>query len=191
MTFISRQLKRVCVQLALMYNSYSLDFDYMNTMMSFEVLGYRLEWTKKLMLPVPMDNSWSLYVVDVEEKTLLVMDPCETSNPQEVMKHKHEDNANIILEGLRRCIHANIAGWYVPSQGWRVLYNVGMHPSCEIDDSYLHVMNYIREFIGLYIYNPLTPNRLHYFRRLIAYEVISMRGNRAELPDFMVEEVPF
>ena len=36
------------VQLALMYNSYSLDFDYTNTMMSFEVLGYMLEWTKKV-----------------------------------------------------------------------------------------------------------------------------------------------
>lgn len=112
--------------LALMYNSYSLDFDYMNKMMSFEVLGYRLEWTKKLMLPVPYMNSWSLYVVDVEEKTLLVMDLCETSKAEEVMKLKHEDNANIVLEGLRRCIHANIAGWYVPSQGWRVLYNVGI-----------------------------------------------------------------
>lgn len=34
-------------------------------------------------------------------------------------------------------------------------------------------------------------NRLHYFRRMIAYEVISMRGNMAELPDFMIEVVPF
>ncbi|XP_037456671.1 uncharacterized protein LOC119327671 [Triticum dicoccoides] len=33
--------------LALMYNSYSLDFEFMNTMMSFEALGYRLQWTKK------------------------------------------------------------------------------------------------------------------------------------------------
>lgn len=107
--------------LALMYNSYSLNFDYMNTMMSFEVLGYRLEWTKKLMLPVPYMNSWSLYVVDVEEKTLLVMDPCETFKDEDDMKLKHKDNANIILEGLRRCFHANIAGWYVRSQGWKVL----------------------------------------------------------------------
>lgn len=37
----------------------------------------------------------------------------------------------------------------------------------------------------------LSLNRLHYFHRLIAYEVISMRGNRAELPDFMLQVVPF
>lgn len=110
-----------------------------------------------MMFPVPMMDSWSLYVVDVEERTLLGMDPCETSEPPEEMQYKHEDNANIILEGLRRCIHANIPGWHVPSHGWSVIYNVGMHPSCEIEDSYLHVMNYIREFTGLYIYNPLTP----------------------------------
>jgi len=38
----------------------------------------------QLMLPVPMMDSWSLYVVDVE-KTLLVMDPCETSETIEEM----------------------------------------------------------------------------------------------------------
>lgn len=53
------------------------------------------------------------------------------------------------------------------------------------------MVNYIREFTGLYIYNPLTKNRLHYFWQMIAYEVISMRGNKAELPDFMLEMVPF
>lgn len=157
----SRYMITICcvfLQMALMYRGASLDFEYMNTMMSPEALGYRLDWTKKvkcdvtvmemvnssasmstnyhnnlqLMLPIPMMNSWSLYVVDTEEKTLLVMDPCETSSPKEVMKAKHEDNATLILEGLRRCIHANIAGWYVPSQGWRISYNTAMHGSCEM-----------------------------------------------------------
>lgn len=52
------------------------------------------------MLPVPMMDSWSLYVVDVEERTLLAMDPCETSEPEEEMRYKHEDNANFVLEGF-------------------------------------------------------------------------------------------
>ena len=83
----------------------------------------------QLMLPVPMMESWSLYVVDAEERKLLVMDPCLTSEPIGQMQDKHEDNANFILAGLRRCIHENIAGWYVPAQGWRIEYNVGMHDS--------------------------------------------------------------
>ncbi|XBH73573.1 hypothetical protein VPH35_100659 [Triticum aestivum] len=154
--------------LALMYRSYDLDFEFMNTMMSYEALGYRLQWTKKLMLPVPFMESWSLYVVDVEERTLLVMDPCETSEPINEMRYKHEDNANFILAGLRRCIHENIAGW---------------------------------EYTGLYLQTILTPistriqhhhSRLNYLGQSIAYEVISMRGNIGELPDFMIEEVlPF
>ncbi|XBH69524.1 hypothetical protein VPH35_097374 [Triticum aestivum] len=166
--------------LALMYRSYDLDFEFMNTMMSYEALGYRLQWTKKLMLPVPFMESWSLYVVDVEERTLLVMDPCETSEPINEMRYKHEDNANFILAGLRRCIHENIAGWYVPAQGRTINYNVGMHASCEL------------EYTGLYLQTILTPSRLNYLRQSIAYEVISMRGNIGELPDFMIEEVlPF
>lgn len=43
-----RHIFDVRLVLALMYNSYSLDYDYMNTMMSFDALGYRLEWTKKI-----------------------------------------------------------------------------------------------------------------------------------------------
>lgn len=81
----------------------------MNTMMSYEVLGYRLQWTK-LMLPVPMMDGWSLYVVDVEEMTLLVRDPCEASEPIEEMWYKHEDSANLILDGLQWCVHASVAG---------------------------------------------------------------------------------
>ncbi|XBI20955.1 hypothetical protein VPH35_062146 [Triticum aestivum] len=166
--------------LALMYRSYNLDFEFMNTMMSYEALGYRLQWTKKLMLPIPMMESWSLYVVDAEERKLLVMDPCLTSEPIGQMQDKHEDNANFILAGLRRCIHENIAGWYVPAQGWRIEYNVGMHDSS--------TMNYT----GLYLQNVLTSARLNYMRQSIAYEVILMRGNMGELPHFMVEEVlPF
>lgn len=85
----------------------------------------------QLMLPVPMMDSWSLYVVDVE-KTLLVMDPCETSEPIEEIRYKHEDNANFILDGLQCCIHVNISGWHVPAQGLTINYNVDMHESCEM-----------------------------------------------------------
>lgn len=86
----------------------------------------------QLMLPVPMMDSYSLYVVDVEERTLLVMDPCETSEPMSEVQYKHEDNANFILARLRRCIHENIPGWYIPAQGWTINYNVNMHESCEM-----------------------------------------------------------
>lgn len=72
------------------------------------------------MLTVLMMDGWSLYVVDVEAKTLLVMDPCETSEPIEEMRYKQEDNAILIVEGLRHCIHANIAVWFLPATGWTI-----------------------------------------------------------------------
>lgn len=36
------------LQLVLMYRGASLDFEYMNTMMSLEALRYRLQWAKKV-----------------------------------------------------------------------------------------------------------------------------------------------
>ncbi|EMS54455.1 hypothetical protein TRIUR3_25792 [Triticum urartu] len=105
-------------------------------------------------------------------KNLLVIDPCETSEPIEEIRYKHEDNANFILDGLRRCIHVNMPGWHVPAQGWTINYNVGMHESCEIEDSRLFIVNYIRGSLD-YTWRwrlPLTPGRLQYLRKLIAYE---------------------
>lgn len=52
----------------LMLRSDALDYEFMTSMMDSELQGYRLEWTKKLMLPVPMMGGWSLYVVDIEER---------------------------------------------------------------------------------------------------------------------------
>ncbi|XP_037489421.1 uncharacterized protein LOC119368202 [Triticum dicoccoides] len=147
-----------------MQRLYNLDFKFLNTMMSYEALRYLLQWTKKLMLPVPMMGSWSLYVLDVEERALLVMDPCETSEPIQEMQYRHEDNANFILAGLHRCIHKNIPGWHVPAKGLRINYNVGMHDSCKMEDSWLHIVNYFSEYTRLYLQTQLTPAQLTYMR---------------------------
>lgn len=72
------------------------------------------------MLPVPMMGCWSPYVVDIEDQTLFVMDPCETLVYDNEMRIKHEDNAELVLDGLHKCIQANIAGWYVLSTGWKI-----------------------------------------------------------------------
>ena len=47
-----------------------------------------------------MMDGYSFYVVYVEERNLLVMDPTETSVHNDEMKLKHEGNAYLVLEGL-------------------------------------------------------------------------------------------
>ena len=71
--------------------------------------GYRLQWTKKLFLPVEMMGGFSYYVVDVEERTLVVMDPTETSIHDDEMSVKHKVNANLVLRALRRCLSNHFA----------------------------------------------------------------------------------
>jgi hypothetical protein len=41
----------------------------------------------KLMLPVFLEESWSLYVVDVEKKHMLVMDPTDASRTRANMEN--------------------------------------------------------------------------------------------------------
>lgn len=63
---------------------------------------------------------------------MLVMDPCETTVDDDEMRIKHDNNAELVLNGLRKWIHANIAGWYVPATGWKITYNYGMHDRCKM-----------------------------------------------------------
>lgn len=71
-------------------------------------------------------------VVDIEERMLMVMDPCEKNVEDDEMCIKHEDNAKLVIKDLRISIHANIAGWHVPATGWKITYNYWMHPSCKM-----------------------------------------------------------
>ncbi|XP_044402037.1 uncharacterized protein [Triticum aestivum] len=85
----------------LMDNYDALDYGLLASMMDEDVLGYKLQWTKKLFLPVPLMDGFSFYVVEVEEKTLVVLDPAETSIHDDEMSIKHEDNATLVLKTLR------------------------------------------------------------------------------------------
>jgi hypothetical protein len=84
----------------------------------------------QLMLPVFLEESWSLYVVDVEKKHMLVMDPTDASRTHADMENKHGASAAKIRRGLRHTIHECFTGWHVSAMGWTTEYNVGTHPSC-------------------------------------------------------------
>jgi hypothetical protein len=76
-------------------------------------------------------DGWALYVVDVEEKQLMVMDPVETSELPEEMMVKHEGAARRIVANLCKAIQVCIPGWEVSASGWNFSYNWLMHPSCD------------------------------------------------------------
>jgi hypothetical protein len=82
------------------------------------------------MLPIHIYESWALYVVATDNKHMMIMDPCETSEPDKEMEDKHAANAVKVLEGLVRTIHECFDGWHVCLAGWTFEYNVGAHPSC-------------------------------------------------------------
>jgi hypothetical protein len=84
----------------------------------------------QLMLPVQLDESWSLYVVDVEKRHMLIMDPTDASRTCADMETKHGANAVKLRQGLRRAIHECFTGWHVSAMGWTTEYMVGMHPVC-------------------------------------------------------------
>lgn len=88
------------------------------------------------MLPLEFLGSWSLYVVDTEHKHLLVMYPTMTTEGSDLMRAKHEENAELVLHGLNRCIHENLPDGEISGDAWMYDYNSGMDFSCT-----MYVMN--------------------------------------------------
>ncbi|XBJ05319.1 hypothetical protein VPH35_024133 [Triticum aestivum] len=127
-------------------------------------------------------DGFSFYVMDVEEKTIVVMDPAETSIHDDEMSVKHEGNTTLVLKALRKVLRNHFADWDVPELGWSIIYAYNMNEPCDIEDSWIYLGHYWRTYNGLY---------LKTVTREFAYEVISMKGNKGELPSFMIEEVLF
>ncbi|XP_044345902.1 uncharacterized protein [Triticum aestivum] len=123
-----------------------------------------------LFLPVEMMGGFSYYVVDIEERTLVVLDPTETSIHNDEMSVKHKVNANLVLRALRRCLSNHFA-------------------DCE--GCWIYLGHYWRVYNGLYLERQLGEFKLAYLKQQLVYEVITMRGSRGELPIFMIEEVLF
>ncbi|XP_048530172.1 uncharacterized protein LOC125509284 isoform X2 [Triticum urartu] len=110
----------------------------------------------QFMFPVWLARTWSLYVLDIDHKKILVMDPMETMSGN--MKLKHEESAKLFLKGF--C--------------W--------------ENSGIYIVHYLRDYNGLYI-RTLTNGELEYLRKKLAYEIVAMRGNKGDFPDFMYLEI--
>uniref|UniRef100_A0ACD6A2F6 Uncharacterized protein n=1 Tax=Avena sativa TaxID=4498 RepID=A0ACD6A2F6_AVESA len=108
------------------------------------------------MLPVYHYESWSLYVLDIANRYLLVMDPTEASEPLEEMKAKHEAKAAKILAGLTRAVDECFIAWKFPKDGWTFDYNTGMHESFMRQHSEICIEHYIRELNGLVLNTKIT-----------------------------------
>ncbi|KAM3244998.1 hypothetical protein ACQJBY_056374 [Aegilops geniculata] len=136
-------------------------------------------------------DGFSFYVVDVEDKTLVVMDLAETSIHDDEMSVKHEANATLVLKTLRTVLRTHFADWDVPELGWRIIYGYNMNEPCNIEDNWIYLGHYWRSYNGLYLERQLGEYELAYLKMQFAYEVISMKGNKGEFPSFMIQDVPF
>ena len=86
----------------------------------------------QLFLPVPLMDGFSFYVVDVEEKTLVVMDPAETSIHDDEMSVKHEGNVTQVLKMPRTVLRNHFADWDVLELGWSIIYAYNMNEPCDM-----------------------------------------------------------
>lgn len=130
-------------------------------------MGYKIEWLKK--------------------KLFMVMDLTETHPTYEVEK-KHSAIAKRFQVCFCQFFNDIFGGWLVESTGWTFVYPfVGVHDLCTREESGVYCVHhaYICEFTGLYLRTQPSKILIDHLWKSLAYEILNMRGNKGDLPDFL------
>lgn len=166
-----------------------MDYDYIELMMNSDKMGYRVDWLKKFMFPVLFMDCWSLYIMDTDHKVMMILDPTET-NEMDEMKRKHEALAIKFQHRFCALFNDMFGAGLVEASGWKFLYPlVAQHDPCEREDSGVYVVHYFLEFTGLYLRSVLTQEQIDHLRKKIACEVVTMKGNKGDLLEILYDEI--
>lgn len=117
----------------------------------------------KIMAPVQLSDSWSLYDFDMEEKFIHVLDPYYEGATEEALQMKHGIPAMSLLLGMRVCdLHLGYV-WQIIESEWTVKFHSNIHPCCSLEDTAVYMYYYAKHFNGLIVPNldnGLTPREL-------------------------------
>ncbi|XP_044383812.1 uncharacterized protein [Triticum aestivum] len=134
------------------------DWDYIDTVMNSEMMGYKIDWLTKLWFPSKFMDCWVMYLMDKDKKTMMVLDPTETDVMDE-MKIKHEARAKKFQRRFRSLFNNFFGNGLVDTDGWTFLYPlVAQHEPCSREDSGVYITHYYTDFTGLYLRSTLTQD---------------------------------
>ncbi|KAF7003203.1 hypothetical protein CFC21_018563 [Triticum aestivum] len=134
-------------------------------------------------------DCWSMYLMDKDTKVMMVLDPTETDEMDE-MQMKHEDHAKKFQ--LRFCSLMNnyFGNGIVDPNGWKIVHPlVVQHEPCSREDSGIYITHYFTNFTGLYLRSTLNQEHIDQKRKKLAYEIVSMKGNKGDIPDFLFDVI--
>ncbi|KAF7067056.1 hypothetical protein CFC21_072975, partial [Triticum aestivum] len=106
------------------------DWGYIEDMMNSDKAGYRIDWLKKFWFPVDFMDCWSMYLLDKDEKTVMVLDPTDTDEMDE-MKIKHEGRAKKFQRRFCSLFNNFYGNGLIETEGWTFKYPlVARHAPC-------------------------------------------------------------
>lgn len=82
------------------------------------------------MIVLVVENGWCLYEINLDAKTLYVMDPMMASSTQDNMERKHMKTSRLMLHCFCKCLHEWYPDWHFATYPWTYKYNSGIHKNC-------------------------------------------------------------
>lgn len=112
-------------------------------------LGYDVETCTLIMAEVLGEgDSCVLYVFDVKEKVVRVLDPKRNCEEFAYLSNKHVGVMKRLLHGLCRCINEFFEGWTLNEEEFSFIAHRLMHENAATSDSAIYMIHYMMHFDG-------------------------------------------
>ncbi|TVU34242.1 hypothetical protein EJB05_16073, partial [Eragrostis curvula] len=152
-------------------------------------LTSEMEHCRLIILPSHATGWWVVYAWDMVQKQIHVLDPLLTTEGEETMLKWHDDLIDKFHDAICYCKDRLFPGWEDPLDNFNVTFHQNLNSKARSPDSALLAVHYIVNFTGTGIAQPLPTDFKKNLRRSLQYELLTMKGNKATLPPFLIQTV--
>lgn len=147
-------------------------------------IGYDLSTCTLLLAPVRVGQGWSCYALNIESRTLTVMDPLLKEEGGTIRTKWHEMTARKVLQEAMRCFDCVRRVATEENTRWKVTIQMMPEEKCSVWDTGIYTITCMRWYapeVNVSIVT-LDERTAYETRKQLAQDLIHMECNRAHQP---------
>lgn len=151
--------------------------------------GSFFEYCRMIMVPTHSRGWWCLYIWDMKNRKIHVLDPMHSTTDQKLQKRLHTQFVTPIHEQLASWKSELFTGWEEDFSGFDEEYYNGMHGLAEHGDCAFYVIHYLRSFNGNCLMSGINAEIAMDMRKRLLCKLITMPGNVGFKPDCIMNAI--
>jgi len=145
-------------------------------------LATNVEHCRMIMVPTSIGGHWSLYVWDLEEKRIHVLDPVLCRERRDSQAATHSIIIASLHEKLFEWLEEVLSGWEDDMSKYKIAFYNFTHQPATSADSAFYVAHYIRWFDGEKLTFAIDERKALNAKMSTFFDLMTMEGNRGWKP---------